>query len=41
MHLSIRNMWKQSSKYAAHDETNLFRVGDLVEIEECRPISKQ
>jgi 30S ribosomal protein S17 len=26
--------------YQVHDETNQSREGDLVEIEECRPISK-
>ena len=30
---------RRSKKYAAHDEGNVFHVGDTVEIEECRPIS--
>ena len=30
----------RSNKYHAHDETNEYNVGDLVEIEEARPISK-
>jgi len=30
----------KSRKYAAHDETNEIREGDLVEITEGRPISK-
>jgi small subunit ribosomal protein S17 len=30
----------RSSKYHAHDETNECHAGDLVEIEECRPISR-
>ncbi len=30
---------RQSKRYAAHDEGNVFKVGDTVEIEECRPIS--
>jgi len=30
----------RSNKYHAHDEQNEFREGDLVEIEECRPISR-
>lgn len=29
-----------SKKYHAHDENNEYREGDLVVIEECRPISK-
>ena len=30
----------RSAKYAAHDENNQWKIGDKVEIEECRPISK-
>ncbi|MBX6391855.1 MAG: 30S ribosomal protein S17 [Burkholderiales bacterium] len=30
----------RSKKYHAHDENNEIRQGDLVVIEECRPISK-
>lgn len=30
----------QSSKYHAHDENNEFKLGDVVEISEGRPISK-
>jgi small subunit ribosomal protein S17 len=30
----------RSKKYHAHDEKNEFHVGDLVEIVECRPLSK-
>ncbi len=31
---------RRSKKYHAHDEHNACHVGDLVVIEECRPISK-
>ena len=31
---------KRSSKYHAHDEDNACHVGDLVLIEECRPLSR-
>lgn len=31
---------RRSAKYAAHDETNQWQIGDLVSIEECRPLSK-
>ena len=31
---------KLSKKYHAHDETNEFREGETVRIEETRPISK-
>ena len=30
----------RSKKYHAHDETDECKEGDLVTIEECRPISK-
>lgn len=30
----------QTKKYHAHDEKGDFHEGDLVEIEECRPLSK-
>lgn len=32
---------KQSQKYHAHDEENKCNVGDIVLIEECRPLSKK
>ena len=31
---------KSHKKYKAHDETNDARMGDVVQIRECRPISK-
>lgn len=31
---------RRSKRYAAHDETNQYKAGDVVRIEECRPISK-
>jgi small subunit ribosomal protein S17 len=31
---------RRSAKYAAHDEANTWKKGDLVSIEECRPLSK-
>jgi small subunit ribosomal protein S17 len=30
----------RSKKYHAHDEKNEFRAGDLVRIQETRPLSK-
>lgn len=30
----------RSRKYQAHDETGQYKEGDLVEIQECAPISK-
>ena len=31
---------RRTKRYKAHDEANDCHVGDLVEIMECRPISK-
>jgi len=31
---------KRSTKFHAHDETNECNTGDIVTIEECRPLSK-
>lgn len=31
---------RRSSKFHAHDADNACRIGDLVRIEECRPLSK-
>jgi small subunit ribosomal protein S17 len=30
----------KTSKYHAHDENGEYKMGDVVEISECRPISK-
>lgn len=32
---------RRTSKFMAHDENNECRVGDRVEIEECRPLSRR
>jgi small subunit ribosomal protein S17 len=32
---------RRTKRFKAHDETNDCHVGDLVEITECRPISKE
>ena len=31
---------RRSKRYHAHDETKAFKVGDLVRIRECKPVSK-
>lgn len=41
MHPLYKKFIRRSKKYAAHDETNVCKVGDAVRIEECRPISKR
>ena len=40
-HPMYKKYVKRTDKYAAHDESNAFKVGDRVQIEECRPISKR
>ena len=39
-HPTFTKTVRSSKKYHAHDETNRFKVGDEVLIEETRPISK-
>ena len=40
MHPIYKKFVRRSKKYYAHDEDNSHKVGDVVRIEECRPISK-
>jgi small subunit ribosomal protein S17 len=40
MHPMVKKVVRRSKKYRAHDENNNFKIGDVVRIEECRPISK-
>ncbi|HEY6352676.1 MAG TPA: 30S ribosomal protein S17 [Candidatus Angelobacter sp.] len=39
-HVLYRRVIKKSKKFYAHDEKGTARVGDFVEIEETRPLSK-
>lgn len=39
-HPLLGKVMSVSKKYHAHDEKNEFRAGDLVAIEECRPLAK-
>ena len=41
MHPLYKKIIRRSKKYAAHDEANLCKEGDVVQIEECPPISKR
>ena len=41
MHPLYKKFIRRSKKHAAHDEVNTCKIGDLVRIEECRPISKR
>lgn len=40
MHPVYKKFISRSKKYAAHDEANTSKVGDVVRIQECRPLSK-
>ena len=39
-HPLLDKIIRRSKKYHAHDESNQHQVGDVVRIQECRPISK-
>ncbi|GAB1582228.1 30S ribosomal protein S17 [Phyllobacterium phragmitis] len=39
-HPLLQKTVRQTKKYKAHDENNQFKVGDIVSIEESKPISK-
>jgi small subunit ribosomal protein S17 len=41
MHPVYKKFVTHSKKYAAHDENNRYHAGDVVRIEESRPISKR
>jgi small subunit ribosomal protein S17 len=40
MHPLYKKFIKRSKRYHAHDEANSAKIGDIVRIRECRPISK-
>ena len=39
-HRIYKRTYKQTKRFQAHDEENICQIGDLVRIEECRPLSK-
>jgi small subunit ribosomal protein S17 len=39
-HPLVDKIIRRSKRYHAHDESNQIKVGEIVRIEECRPISK-
>src|SRR2546425_10438033 len=39
-HRIYKRTYKQTKHFQAHDEENACQVGDVVRIEECRPLSK-
>lgn len=40
-HPLYKKFIRRSKKYVAHDEGNTCKEGDVVQIQECRPISKR
>jgi small subunit ribosomal protein S17 len=40
-HPLYKKFIRRSKKYLAHDENNVCKEGDVVQIQECRPISKR
>jgi len=40
MHSLYKKFIRRSKKYSAHDENNASKVGEVVSIRECKPISK-
>ena len=41
LHPVLKKTVRRSKKYHAHDEKNEAKAGDIVRIEETRPLSKQ
>ena len=41
MHRLYKKVIRRSKRYTAHDEASAHKVGDVVRIRECRPISKR
>ncbi|MCX7353242.1 MAG: 30S ribosomal protein S17 [Alphaproteobacteria bacterium] len=41
MHPVYKKYIVRSTKFLAHDEENRSKIGDVVRIRECRPISKR
>ena len=39
-HPLYKKFIKRSKRYHAHDKNNQYKVGDIVNIQECRPLSK-
>src|SRR6516225_468684 len=39
-HRLYKRTFKQTKRFHVHDEENLSQLGDVIRIEECRPMSK-
>ena len=40
MHPLYKKFIRRTNRFHAHDSENRFKVGDVVRIQECRPLSK-
>mgnify|MGYP001606503802 CR=1 FL=1 len=40
VHPKYKKRYRVSKKYYAHDENNTSKMGDIIKIRECKPISK-
>jgi small subunit ribosomal protein S17 len=40
-HPLYKKFIRRTKKYAAHDEANAAKIGDIVRIRECKPLSKR
>jgi small subunit ribosomal protein S17 len=40
-HPLLQKTVRRTKNYHAHDEVNQYKIGDVVRIEECPPVSKQ
>jgi len=40
LHPAMGKTVRRSKKYHAHDEKDEYKAGDVVRIQECRPLSK-
>jgi small subunit ribosomal protein S17 len=40
MHPQLKKRYRVSKKYKVHDEKGQYKVGEIVEFVECRPLSK-
>ena len=40
-HPKYKKKYKVTKRYKAHDPENKFKIGEIVEIMPCRPISKE
>jgi len=40
MHPQLKKRYRVSKKYKVHDEKSQYKMGEIVEFVECRPLSK-